>query len=236
MVSNYDDASSSSSIKSGKSGKSAKSGHSSKISESISTTHTTTPISPPTSGRMNQTTNLNVHFHPNSNGPTRDGRSGSISSSFSGSGPPSPTVLFNPGTANGYGLRTTVGSIGSMGSVPEESSSYASSTSSSYNNNNNNTTHPIRFMSGATNPHLPTVQLEHYRQCLQWLQQTCRPVFMKEFSDVHTVPVPITAANALHPSQIGGTQTVLVANWKQAAQVQILPVDRWGEPQDVLLE
>ena len=76
---------------------------------------------------------------------------------------------------------------------------------------------------------------EDYRQCLQWLQQTCRPVFMKELTQLNVVPVPITAANAKHPSQIGGTQNVQVASWKQC-QVQVLPIDRWGQAQDVLDE
>ncbi|KAF9946088.1 hypothetical protein BGZ72_000700 [Mortierella alpina] len=77
--------------------------------------------------------------------------------------------------------------------------------------------------------------LENYRQCLQWLQQTCRPVFMKELSDFNSVPVPITAENAQHPDMIGGIQQVQVATWKQS-QVQILPADRWGHAQYVLQE
>ncbi|KAF9278190.1 hypothetical protein BGZ68_008743 [Mortierella alpina] len=77
--------------------------------------------------------------------------------------------------------------------------------------------------------------LENYRQCLQWLQQTCRPVFMKELSDFSSVPVPITAENAQHPDMIGGIQQVQVATWKQS-QVQILPADRWGHAQYVLQE
>ncbi|CAO3573316.1 unnamed protein product [Mortierella alpina] len=77
--------------------------------------------------------------------------------------------------------------------------------------------------------------LENYRQCLQWLQQTCRPVFMKELLDFSSVPVPITAENAQHPDMIGGIQQVQIANWKQS-QVQILPADRWGHPQYVLQE
>jgi len=79
------------------------------------------------------------------------------------------------------------------------------------------------------------LDLESYRQCLHWLQQTCRPVFMKELTQVHDVPVPITAENAKHPSLIGGSQEVQVANWKQC-QVQLVPIDRWGDPQDVLHE
>ncbi|KAG0335705.1 hypothetical protein BG000_007295 [Podila horticola] len=80
-----------------------------------------------------------------------------------------------------------------------------------------------------------THEIEEYRPSLQWLQQTCRPVFMKELTQLHNVPVPITAATAKHPSQIGGSQTVLVASWKQC-QVHILPIDRWGSPQEVLHE
>lgn len=78
-------------------------------------------------------------------------------------------------------------------------------------------------------------EMEEYRPSLQWLQQTCRPVFMKELTQLHNVPVPITAATAKHPSQIGGSQTVLVASWKQC-QVHVLPIDRWGSPQEVLHE
>ncbi|KAG0091976.1 hypothetical protein BGZ92_011150 [Podila epicladia] len=78
-------------------------------------------------------------------------------------------------------------------------------------------------------------KMEEYRPSLQWLQQTCRPVFMKELTQLQNVPVPITAATAKHPSQIGGSQTVLVASWKQC-QVHILPIDRWGSPQEVLHE
>ncbi|KAF8979721.1 hypothetical protein BGZ46_005124 [Entomortierella lignicola] len=83
-------------------------------------------------------------------------------------------------------------------------------------------------------PH-ESVDLDSYRQCLQWLQQTCRPVFMKELSQLSGVPVPITADNARYPEMIGGTQQVQIANWKQC-QVQILPIDRWGTPQEVLQE
>ncbi|KAF9411445.1 hypothetical protein BGZ94_001346 [Podila epigama] len=79
------------------------------------------------------------------------------------------------------------------------------------------------------------LDLDSYRQTLQWLQQTCRPVFMKELSDHSSMLVPITSANARHPDLIGGTQQVQIAQWKQA-QVQILPVDRWGHPQDALQE
>ncbi|KAG0205974.1 hypothetical protein BGX28_002524 [Mortierella sp. GBA30] len=77
--------------------------------------------------------------------------------------------------------------------------------------------------------------LEPYRQCLQWLQQTCRPVFMKELSEISSVPVPITAKNAKHADMIGGIQEVQVATWKHS-QVQILPADRWGPAQYVLQE
>ncbi|KAF9913751.1 hypothetical protein BX616_009644 [Lobosporangium transversale] len=80
-----------------------------------------------------------------------------------------------------------------------------------------------------------SVDLNSYRQSLQWLQQTCRPVLMKELSQISSVPVPITPSNAKHPSMIGGVQQVQVAIWKQC-QVQVLPADRWGNPDDVLLE
>ncbi|KAF9437691.1 hypothetical protein BGZ76_011603 [Entomortierella beljakovae] len=79
------------------------------------------------------------------------------------------------------------------------------------------------------------VDLDSYRQSLQWLQQTCRPVFMKELVQLSNVPVPITANNARHPDMIGGIQQVQIANWKQT-HVQVLPVDRWGSPQEVLQE
>jgi hypothetical protein len=79
------------------------------------------------------------------------------------------------------------------------------------------------------------LDIESYRQCLHWLQQTCRPVFMKELTQVKDVPVPITEENAKHPSLIGGSQQVQVGSWKQS-QVQLVPIDRWGDPQDVLQE
>ncbi|KAG0329526.1 hypothetical protein BGZ99_001528 [Dissophora globulifera] len=81
----------------------------------------------------------------------------------------------------------------------------------------------------------PTPGMEGYRQCLQWLQQTCRPVFMKELSHISNVPVPITAANAKNASQIGGTRDVQIATWKDCS-VQIVPMERWGSPQEVLAE
>ncbi|KAG0308769.1 hypothetical protein BGZ98_006944 [Dissophora globulifera] len=79
------------------------------------------------------------------------------------------------------------------------------------------------------------VDLDNYRQSLQWLQQTCRPVFMKELTNINYVPVPITADNTTHPELIGGVQQVQVALWKQT-QVQVLPIDRWGGPHEVLQE
>ncbi|KAF9349696.1 hypothetical protein BGX26_012052, partial [Mortierella sp. AD094] len=81
----------------------------------------------------------------------------------------------------------------------------------------------------------PSPELGVYQHCLQWLQQTCRPVYMKDLSQLNNVRVPITAANAKHPSQIGGTQDVQVAMWNDA-QVQVMPIDRWGNPQEVLAE
>ncbi|KAF9161223.1 hypothetical protein DFQ26_004762 [Actinomortierella ambigua] len=79
------------------------------------------------------------------------------------------------------------------------------------------------------------VDQEQHRSSLQWLQQTCRPVFLKELEKLSSVPVPITSLNAQHPSMIGGSMQVQVASWKQS-KVQILPIERWGNPQDVLLE
>ncbi|KAF9146063.1 hypothetical protein BG015_011703, partial [Linnemannia schmuckeri] len=79
------------------------------------------------------------------------------------------------------------------------------------------------------------LDLESYRQCLHWLQQTCRPVFMKELTQMNDVPMPITEENAKHPDLIGGSMQVQVGSWKQS-QVQLVPIDRWGDPQDVLHE
>ncbi|KAI8361502.1 kinase-like domain-containing protein [Mortierella sp. GBAus27b] len=81
----------------------------------------------------------------------------------------------------------------------------------------------------------PTPGMEDYRQCLHWLQQTCRPMFMKDLTQHLSVPVPITPANAKKPEQIGGTQDVQVAALKNV-QVQIMPLERWGKPQEVLAE
>lgn len=80
-----------------------------------------------------------------------------------------------------------------------------------------------------------SVDLDNHRQCLQWLQQTCRPVFKKELSQMRSVPVPITADNAKDPELIGGIQQIQVANWKEY-QVQVVTMDKWGTPQDVLQE
>ncbi|KAF9977332.1 hypothetical protein BGZ73_006373 [Actinomortierella ambigua] len=79
------------------------------------------------------------------------------------------------------------------------------------------------------------VDQDQHRSTLQWLQQTCRPVFLKELEKLSSVPVPITSLNAQHPSMIGGSMQIQVASWKQS-KVQILPIERWGNPQDVLLE
>ncbi|OAQ36451.1 kinase-like protein [Linnemannia elongata AG-77] len=79
------------------------------------------------------------------------------------------------------------------------------------------------------------LDLESYRQCLHWLQQTCRPVFLKELTQMNEVPVPITEENAKHPDLIGESMQVQVGSWKQS-QVQLVPIDRWGDPQDVLQE
>ncbi|KAF9901479.1 hypothetical protein BX616_002253 [Lobosporangium transversale] len=81
----------------------------------------------------------------------------------------------------------------------------------------------------------PMPEVGEYHQCLQWLQQKSRPVLMRELMQLNNVPVPITAANSKHPSQIGGTQDVQIAMWKQD-QVQVMPVDRWGNPEEVLAE
>ncbi|KAG0053832.1 hypothetical protein BGZ83_000376 [Gryganskiella cystojenkinii] len=133
-------------------------------------------------------------------------RNGSISSVLSG-GPPSPTQQFNNGHGyNGNGYHR-------MGALTEEEPL------------------PPQY---SYEPQSFT-ELDDYRQCLQWLQQTCRPVFMKELVQLSNVPVPITEANTRDASHIGGTQQVQVASWKQS-QVQIVPIDRWGQPEEVLEE
>ncbi|KAF9345243.1 hypothetical protein BGX34_004910, partial [Mortierella sp. NVP85] len=81
----------------------------------------------------------------------------------------------------------------------------------------------------------PTPAVDDYRQCLHWLQQTCRPMFLKDLTQLVSVPVPITAANAKSPDKIGGTQDVQVANMKNV-QVQVMPMERWGSPKEVLAE
>ncbi|KAF9091640.1 hypothetical protein BGX29_010861 [Mortierella sp. GBA35] len=148
------------------------------------------------------------------------GRNGSISSVLTPPTPPSPTAsLQNSGMANNPYYRGGGTPKGGMASLAEEDV-------------------PPPYISQQHTHHQQQQQhqsLEDYRQCLQWLQQTCRPVFMKELTQLNTVPVPITPANAKHPSQIGGTQLVQIASWKQS-QVQILPIDRWGQAQDVLDE
>ncbi|KAF9930623.1 hypothetical protein FBU30_000249 [Linnemannia zychae] len=141
-------------------------------------------------------------------------RNGSISSVLSGgNGPPSPTSTFNPANSignNQYYRGMNVGERGNgMASLAEEEV-------------------PLPYIQMSTTA-------EDYRQCLQWLQQTCRPVFMKELVQLNSVPVPITPANAKHPNQIGGTQLVQIASWKQSP-VQILPIDRWGQAHDVFEE
>ncbi|KAF9960871.1 hypothetical protein BGZ65_011570 [Modicella reniformis] len=83
--------------------------------------------------------------------------------------------------------------------------------------------------------HQEPVNLDPYHQCLQWLQQTCRPAFVKELLQLSSVPVPITVDNAKHPDMIGSTQKIQVATWKQC-QVQVVTIDKWGNPQDVLQE
>lgn len=81
----------------------------------------------------------------------------------------------------------------------------------------------------------PTPELEDYRQCMLWLQQTSRPMFSKDLTEQINVPVPITVANAKRHEQIGGTQDVQVAKLKNV-QVQVMPLERWGKPQEVLAE
>jgi len=142
-------------------------------------------------------------------------RSGSISSGFPG-GPPSPTQQFHNNShsianGNAYASRP-----GLMGSLAEDKAYH----------------HHVQHQQADVPSPSPSGD---YTQCLQWLQQTCRPVLMKELEQPSNVPVPLTAANAKHPSQIGGIQHVQIASWKQS-QVQLLPIDRWGQPQDVLAE
>ncbi|KAF9179888.1 hypothetical protein BGZ51_006609 [Haplosporangium sp. Z 767] len=138
---------------------------------------------------------------------TNKTRSGSISSVMSGA-PASPTATFRNNTQlNDHSSRPNL-----MSSLAEEEmqpSLYASQ--------------------------LPTATAEEYQQCMQWLQQTCRPVFMKELVQVSNVPVLVTEANARYPNQTSETRDVQIAHWKQF-QVQLVPIDRWGQPQEVLAE
>ncbi|KAG0262872.1 hypothetical protein BG011_009580 [Mortierella polycephala] len=138
---------------------------------------------------------------------TNKTRSGSISSVTSGV-PPSPTVTIRNNTQ----LNDHNSMPGLMSSLAEEEMQ------------------PSLY---ASQPPTPTV--EEYQQCMQWLQQNCRPVFMKELAQVSDVPVLATEANARHPNQIDGTRHVQIAHWKQS-QVQLVPFDRWGQPQEVLAE
>ncbi|KAF9128762.1 hypothetical protein BGW39_004787 [Mortierella sp. 14UC] len=170
-----------------------------------------------TTATSSSTSNANGHYgHPT--------RNGSISSVLTGgNGPPSPTSTF---ASNGVGNNSYYrgGGGGGMASLAEEDQPppYV----------------PRQHQQQHTAQQPPPQQAapsEDYRQCLQWLQQTCRPVFMKELTQLNTVPVPITPANAKHPSHIGGTQLVQIASWKQS-QVQVLPLDRWGQAHDVLEE
>ncbi|KAG0082012.1 hypothetical protein BGZ90_001028 [Linnemannia elongata] len=154
-------------------------------------------------------------------------RSGSISSVLSGgNGPPSPTTPFNGVGNNPYYRGGPV-----MTSLAEEEMPPPYISQHHIHHHQQQHQQPPSSSSSSSSPS----SSEDYRQCLQWLQQTCRPVFMKELTQLNTVPVPITVANAKHPSQIGGTQLVQIASWKQS-QVQVLPIDRWGQAHDVLEE
>lgn len=189
-----------------KSGKSGKSNKSSYGDSSISHYNSNSSISTISTVQSNGTKGGPSGYY------SQNIRNGSISSVLSG-GPPSPSQQYNNGghgyhhSSNGYGSHRP----GAMGSLAEEEvPQYAYE--------------PQSF-----------AEVDDYRQCLQWLQQTCRPVFMKEMTQLDNVPVPITAANTKDASQIGGTRHVQVASWKQS-QVQIVPIDRWGPPEDVLEE
>ncbi|KAF9323893.1 hypothetical protein BGZ91_003282 [Linnemannia elongata] len=157
-------------------------------------------------------------------------RSGSISSVLSGgNGPPSPTTPFNGVGNNPYYRGGPV-----MTSLAEEEMPPPYISQHHIDHHQQQHQQPPSSSSSSSSSSSPSSS-EDYRQCLQWLQQTCRPVFMKELTQLNTVPVPITVANAKHPSQIGGTQLVQIASWKQS-QVQVLPIDRWGQAHDVLEE
>ncbi|KAF9175314.1 hypothetical protein BGX21_007556 [Mortierella sp. AD011] len=133
---------------------------------------------------------------------------------------------------NGDDNSSTSGSVGKLGGL-FKSNSIRSGSISSVLSGGPSLSSSQRNMGSV--PEEDPFDLDNYRQCLQWLQQTCRPVFMKELSDLNYVPVPITADNARHPELIGGIQQIQTANWKQC-QVQILPAERWGKPQEVLQE
>ncbi|KAF9963998.1 hypothetical protein BGZ70_007038 [Mortierella alpina] len=197
----------SSSSSSVKSGKSGKSGKSSSKPPSGTFSQYNSNASITTVNTNNGSDNTSYYGHKM--------RSGSISSGFPG-GPPSPTQQFHNNShsianGNGYASRP-----GLMGSLAEDQVYH----------------HHVQHQQADVPSPSPSGD---YTQCLQWLQQTCRPVHMKELEQPSNVPVPLTAANAKHPSQIGGIQHVQIANWKQS-QVQLLPIDRWGQPQDVLAE
>ncbi|KAG9071177.1 hypothetical protein KI688_008722 [Linnemannia hyalina] len=156
-------------------------------------------------------------------------RSGSISSVLSGgNGPPSPTTPFNGVGNNPYYRGPAMASLAEEEMPPPYISQHQIP-----HHHQQHQQPPSSSSSSSSSSSLSSS--EDYRQCLQWLQQTCRPVFMKELAQLNTVPVPITVANAKHPSQIGGTQLVQIASWKQS-QVQVLPIDRWGQAHDVLEE
>ncbi|KAG0361504.1 hypothetical protein BGZ54_009059, partial [Gamsiella multidivaricata] len=146
--------------------------------------------------------------------PSHHPRSESISA-FSPVSPTSPTMQLN-GHRPSYEYGSTRG--GNLGSLSEELRNYQ---------------HYQQQLQ--TELQYPTPGLEGYKQCMHWLQQTCRPVLMKDLEQLNNVPVPVTPANAKHPTQIGGVQDVQVATYK-GSQVQIVPMERWGTPQEVLAE
>lgn len=118
-----------------------------------------------------------------------------------------------------------------------KSNSFRSGSISSTTSGGGSSTNHHRTMSSVVEEDLfgDSANLDTYRQCLQWLQQTCRPVFTKELSQTSSVPVPITADNARNPDMIGGIQQIQVATWKQY-HVQVVTMDKWGSPQEVLQE
>ncbi|KAG0243274.1 hypothetical protein BGW41_002459 [Actinomortierella wolfii] len=158
----------------------------------------------------------------------KSGKSGkSLSNIFSSSSNKDSEKNDNKSLHHSNSIRS--GSISSVHNQPTSASSI------SYNSRNIDAVYEDAEYDYDPRSTQRAVDQEQHRSTLQWLQQTCRPVFLKELEKLSSVPVPITSMNAQHPSMIGGSMQVQVAIWKQS-KVQILPIERWGNPQDVLHE